>query len=197
MKKLFSCTVVLALAAIGFAQSEADADKAGNIFIAFKNPFADRVARHEGDILTIIISETTTGTMGATTNLSKTDTNSITNGLPILQGLISGLSTGATSTNAGTGTTTANGSLTAQMTVRIKKVLPNGTFVIEGMRMIRMNKDTQTYKLDGLIRPDDIQPDNTIASSKIADARITLDGKGGIADRQRRGILTRVIDWLF
>jgi flagellar L-ring protein precursor FlgH len=197
MKRWFIPGSLLVLAGSCFAQSEADADKAGNVFEKYRNPFADRIARREGDILTIIISESTTGSLGATTTLTKSDTNSVNQAIPILQGLFSSLSAGATSNVAGTGATTANGSLTAQMTVTVKKVMPNGNLVIEGVRAIRMNKDLQTYRLDGVVRPDDIQPDNTIASSKIADAKITLDGKGAIADRQRRGILTRILDWLF
>jgi flagellar L-ring protein precursor FlgH len=198
MKKQNFLALGIGLASVpALAQTEAEADRAGDLFGKFRSPYVDRIAHRQGDILTILISETTSGTIGGTTTLSKTDTNSFTNGLPLLQGLFQSASTGATSSNAGAGTTTANGTLTAQMTVSIKKVLANGNFVIEGIRAIKVNKELQTYKLEGIVRPDDITPANTVASSKIQDASITVEGKGAIADRQRRGILTRILDWLF
>lgn len=163
-----------------------------------KNPFLDRIAKREGDIITIIISETSSSSFAAQTNTSKTDSNSITKGLgPILGNLIPALGTGANSSNSGQGTTTQTGRFVAKMTVVIKKVLPNGQFIIEGIRDVKVNKETQSFKLSGIIRADDIRSDNTVLSENIAEAQIFADGKGAISDRQKRGIITRILDWLF
>lgn len=162
------------------------------------NPFRDRVANKEGDVITILVSETSSSSFAAQTTTAKSDQNSITKGLgPILGSLIPALGTGANSTNTGQGSTTQSGKFSARMSAVIKSVLPNGMLVIEGTRNVVVNKDTQTIKISGLIRRDDIRSDNTVLSESIADAYITATGKGAIVDRQRRGILTRVLDWLF
>ncbi|HLK16281.1 MAG TPA: flagellar basal body L-ring protein FlgH [Fimbriimonadaceae bacterium] len=199
MKSLYAAALAALFAPGAFAQSERDADKAGNLFADHKmaNPYMDRIARHEGDIVTVVIQENSNSSYTASTSTSKSDKNSITNGIPLLQGLLAAASTGATSGTSGTGQTTNTGVLTAQMSVIVKKVLPNGNLVIEGTRAIKTNKDTQTFKLTGVIRQDDIRSDNTVLSASINDAHIEVDGKGQIADRQRRGILTRLLDWLF
>jgi flagellar L-ring protein precursor FlgH len=158
----------------------------------------DRIAAKEGDVVTIIVSESSSSSFAAQTSTAKTDQNSITKGLgPILGNLIPGLGTGANSATSGQGSTTQTGKFSARLTVVIKKVLPNGLLVIEGSRLVNVNKDTQMIKLSGLIRRDDIRSDNTVLSENIADASITGAGKGAIADRQRRGVLTRILDWLF
>ncbi|MHB8637518.1 MAG: flagellar basal body L-ring protein FlgH [Fimbriimonadaceae bacterium] len=199
MKTLFTAALAALLAPGALAQSERDADKAGNLFVDHKvfNPFADRIARHEGDIVTVVINESSNASLSANTSTSKSDKNSISNAIPLLQGLFSLASTGASSSVAGTGATTNTGAFTAQMSVIVKQVLPNGNLVIEGTRSIQTNKDTQTFKLTGIIRQDDIRSDNTVLSASINDAHIEVDGKGQIADRQRRGFLTRILDWLF
>jgi flagellar L-ring protein precursor FlgH len=199
MKTLFTAALAAVLAPGALAQSERNADKAGNLFVTSKafNPFADRIARHEGDIVTVVINESSNASLSANTKTTKTDSNSITNAIPLLQGLFSLASNGVNSSIEGTGATSNTGAFTAQMSVIVKQVLPNGNLVIEGTRSIKTNKDTQTFKLTGIIRQDDIRSDNTVLSASINDAHIEVDGKGQIADRQRRGIFSRILDWLF
>ena len=201
MKALIAVALATLLAPSALAQSQAErkADDAGNLYLDHKSisPFMDRIARHEGDIVTVVIQENSNSSYSASTTTTKSDKNALTNGIPLLQGLLAAASTAASSNVAGSGQTTNTGLLTAQMSVIVKKVLPNGNLVIEGTRSIKTNKDTQTFKLTGVIRQDDIRSDNTILSASINDAHIEVDGKGQIADRQRRGILTRILDWLF
>jgi flagellar L-ring protein precursor FlgH len=83
------------------------------------------------------------------------------------------------------------------MSAIVTKVNPNGTLIIEGARSVVVNKETQLFKITGVIRREDVRPDNTVMSEAIADAQIKLDGKGTINDRQRRGLITRLLDWLF
>lgn len=199
MKTFFSAALAAMLTPGALAQSEKDADKVANPFynVKFINPYMDRIARHEGDIVTVVINENSSSTYNASTTTTKTDTNSISNAIPLLQGLFAAASTGANSSVAGAGTTSNSNVFTAEMSVIVKQVLPNGNLVIEGTRSVKTNKDTQTFKLTGIIRPDDIRSDNTVLSASINDAHIEVDGKGQIAERQRRGILTRILDWLF
>ena len=98
---------------------------------------------------------------------------------------------------SGDGKTSQTSSMAATLTVIVKQILPNGNLVIEGHRTLITNKQTQTFTLSGVVRQADIKPNNTIVSSQIAEMDVKMDGTGLIADRQRRGILTRIIDWLF
>ncbi len=163
--------------------------------------FKDRTASKEGDLITIMISEQSVASFTATTNTSKADASNIVQdaikaSLSFLD-VIRPRQTTANSTTAGTGTTTSNGNLRARLTAEVKFVTAAGNLIIEGSRKIVINKDTQLFKLTGLVRRDDILPDNSVLSEKLAQAEIRLEGKGQIADRQRKGLLTQVLDWLF
>lgn len=191
--------VLSALALAGSALAQVDDQNPGSLWPKkYVNPLLDRTARIEGDVVTILISEVSSGTFSASTTAAKSVNNSITKALgPIIGGLIPNLGTLGSSQTDGKGATTQVGKLTARMTAVVKKVLPNGTMIIEGSRSVQVNKETQTFRLSGLIRRDDIRPDNTVLSENIAEAQINVDGKGQINDRQKRGILTRLLDWLF
>jgi flagellar L-ring protein precursor FlgH len=167
---------------------------------------ASRTAFSKGDIITILISEQSASQFVANTTTSKKDTNTVspvTAGVlswlkvPVVSALLGGASTGANSTVAGQGTTLGSSNFVARVSAIVRDVMPNGNLVVEGTRDIRVNKETQTLVISGVIRRDDILPDNTIPSEKLALAEIRSDSKGQIGDRQRRGFLTRILDWLF
>lgn len=162
------------------------------------NPLTDKVAHREGDILTILISETSVATYGANTKASKDDGTIIDKAFgPIISRLISAASDGVTSKVDGKGETNQTGKMSAKVTAVVKQVLPNGTMVIEGAKSLTLNKEVQNFRITGIVRREDILPNNTVRSENIAEAIIAMNGKGMIADRQRRGILTRLLDWLF
>lgn len=163
------------------------------------NPLMDRTARREGDIITVLISESSVASYAANTNTTKQDSNKVS--LDLLNNIVSRLirpwNSNDSSANSGGGTSTQNSKLTAKLTAVVKKVMPNGTLLIEGSRSVVVNRETQTFKLSGVIRRDDVKSDNTVMSEQIAEADIRLEGKGAIYDRNRRGLLTRILDWLF
>jgi len=199
VKKFLGAVAAVAVVTTTGAQG---VDKNSNPGSLWKNGgidvLADRVARKEGDVITIIISETSSASYKAETKADKDDSTTINKGIgPILANLIPNWEIGASSKNSGKGSTTAQGNFSARMSAVIKKVLPNGTMVIEGSRTITTNKDTQMIVVSGVIRREDIRADNSVLSVSIADATIKTTGKGMIADRQRRGILTRLLDWIF
>lgn len=199
MKTQRTSFIVLGLAFGAAALAQVDEQNPGSLWPkAYVNPLLDRTARIEGDVVTILISEVSSGTFTASTANTKTANNSVSKAVgPIISKLIPDLSTLGTGTTDAKGSTTQVGRLTARMTAVVKKVFPNGTMIIEGSRSVQVNKETQIFRLSGLIRRDDIRSDNTIFSENIAEAEIKVDGKGQINDRQKRGILTRLIDWLF
>ncbi|MEQ1820920.1 MAG: flagellar basal body L-ring protein FlgH [Fimbriimonadaceae bacterium] len=160
--------------------------------------YRDSVARKAGDVITILINEVSTSTFSASTQASKSDSTNIAKGLgPLLANLIPQWGIGADSKNSGKGSTNQAGNLSARMSAVVKEVSANGTMTIEGVRSITTNKETQTFTLSGIIRPEDVRSDNTVLSQNLANATIKVEGKGMIADRTRKGILTRILDWLF
>lgn len=158
----------------------------------------DRVARQVGDVVTILISEVSSSTYSAGTVATKNDRTDIAKGIgPILANILPAWGVGADSKIDGKGTTQQTGRFNARMSAIVKEVMPNGTMLVEGTRSITTNKETQTFVLSGLVRVDDVRPDNTVFSESLANATIKVEGKGLIADRTRRGILSRLLDWLF
>jgi len=170
--------------------------------------FSGKKARYVNDIVTIIISETATGGNKASTNTSKDTSTSaaITSLLGIENAIIGSNATmggkiglGGTSANAlkGSGDTSRSSTLSASISARVLKVLDNGNLLIEGKRQMTVNAEDQFIVITGIIRPDDVTADNTVASQYIADARILYTGDGVINDKMRPGWLTRVVDWVW
>lgn len=160
--------------------------------------FADVKARQAGDILNIIVVESATASAAANTKTSKSEDASTAQGTgPLLGNLFAawGLS-GKTNTNA-TGTTSRSDSLQARIAVVVKEVLPNGNLVIEGTRSVMINKEERKMILTGEVRPQDVQPDNTVSSTLVAKAEIRYDGKGPLGNKQREGLITKIFKWFF
>lgn len=163
--------------------------------------FVDRTARKVGDLLTVLIDEQALSTFAASTNSSKADSNKVgfKSFINIIDDLFKPLTAGTSSSSSvsGQGSTQHSSRMATRMAVVVKAVQSNGTLVIEGRRTLVTNKDTQTFVLGGLVRIQDITSDNTIRSAQIAEAEIRMEGKGMIMDRQRKGVITQVLDWLF
>ncbi|SHO50753.1 flagellar basal body L-ring protein FlgH [Desulfopila aestuarii] len=172
--------------------------------------FSDQKARNVGDIVTIIISESSSASKQATTSTGR-DTE-ISAGIPNLFGLenssfitdsnldLNNIVTGNFSdTFDGTGTTTRKGNLTASLTTQVIERYPNGNLKIRGGKEVMVNNEVQIIYLTGIIRTVDITAANTIPSSKVLNARITYTGQGAIADKQKPGWLMRTLDnvWPF
>ncbi len=175
--------------------------------------FQDFRARNVGDILTVLVSESTSAIEGATTVTARetnmdADISSLL-GLPLNLGMKNFLmQKKAFSPNAkgdylsefdGDGETTRSGSFKTTIAVRVVEVLPNGNLVIEGKKEARLNNETKYIVLSGLVRPIDISTDNTVLSSKISDSRLEYSGSGVISDKQRPGWAARILDnvWPF
>ncbi|MBT3509603.1 MAG: flagellar basal body L-ring protein FlgH [Nitrospina sp.] len=182
-------------------------DTSGNLL------FEDSKARKVGDIVTVTINETATSSQSATTNTAKN--TSVNMQAPSILGLPSSLgvqnflglgtqfdptvSASVANSNQGNGTVTRNGTLTGTISALITEIIPSGNFRIEGRRSVTVNSEEQIMVLRGVIRPQDINFDNTISSIWIADASISLTGEGVVADEQRKGWLAKVFSkvWPF
>lgn len=99
----------------------------------------------------------------------------------------------------GSGATTRNGKLVGTITAKVVEVLPNGNLMLESRKELVINNEKQILILKGMARPDDIAIDNTIVSSRVADAEVYFVGDGIIQDKQKPGWLVRFLDkiWPF
>ncbi len=158
--------------------------------------FSDNKAVEEGDILTVLITEDATASQQAATDASQDNQAEIGAGTGILD-FINAFGYEQSDSTSADGSTTRSGDLTAEMTVQIMEVLENGNLKVNGTKRLRINDETQEIELTGIIRPEDISPDNTIESNYVADADISYDGQGVIGDRQQEGIISRIISWIF
>jgi len=167
-------------------------------------------ARQVGDLVTVIILEQSTSDIGASTSSNKSNERS--GGI----GSLFGLETGVTNANAnmggtigfevggeaafsGGGNTASSALMQTIVTCTVIDVLPSGNLVVSGTKQYRHYRETQYVTVQGLVRPQDIQMDNTVSSELMANAIIETFGQGTIAERTRPGIGTRVIDaaWPF
>jgi flagellar L-ring protein precursor FlgH len=156
--------------------------------------FEDTVARRVGDILTITLLEKTDAKKKAGTDIGKNSSGTASAAVGS-----SGLSTpsnaelevSAERDFEGTGKSEQSNSLKGNITVVVAEVLPNGNLVVGGETGMTPNQGKEYIRISGIVRPQDIAPDNTVSSLLVADARISYGGTGAIGDANKPGWLTR------
>lgn len=149
-----------------------------------------------GDLITIIIVEQAAASQNAESSNGKNGEIKAGPGTGVLDS-IPGLGMDWDSSYKGKGTTTRGGSLTAKLTVSVIDILPEGILMVEGRQVIKVNKEDQLLTIRGKIRPDDVNGENFVYSTYVADAVIEYQGKGTLGETQSPGILTRFFHWLF
>lgn len=162
----------------------------------------DTRARQLGDTVVILVQENSQASGGAGTDLSRDSSMSLSMGdlgavLKYLQPALSGaeLAGGKSASDfTGKGTTERSGKLTARISATVKRMLPNGYLFVEGETSYLVNRELQILYVSGVIRPTDVRNDNTIESSRLADAEISFNGVGVISDKQGPGFLQRGLD---
>ncbi len=180
--------------------------------------FEDSRARRVGDILMVKIEENNKAKNKADTTADKTNEYNIQSPeffgrdtvsmLPLPFGGNLNLFKGSTGTPYllktkneskfdATGETKRENTVMATVAARVINVLPGGLLQIEGASETRVNDETQYLVVAGLVRARDVESDNSVRSSQIADAKIAIFGKGTLADKQHPGWLTRVLDVLW
>jgi flagellar L-ring protein FlgH len=159
--------------------------------------FNDQRAGRVGDILTVLVTVNDSAKTQNTTNTGITSSNAM--GVPNFLGLESTLgkvlpgafdpskmiTTNTANASQGTGGINRTEQISLTIAAVVTQVLPNGNLVIEGKQEIRVNYEIRQLIVAGIVRPEDIQSDNTIDSSKIAQARISYGGRGQISDFQQ------------
>ncbi len=158
--------------------------------------FADHKAHNVGDILTIVISESTTTSATRSHSNSKSGSVSLNAGVGIFD-FLKAASAGGSDTQKMSGAQASTDSVHGNVTVTVVDVQPNGNMTVEGTQSIWKNKEEHRITFRGVCRQDDVTSLNTIPSTKIADATVRFDGKGPLNAKQRQGILTQIFNILF
>jgi len=165
--------------------------------------YSDHKALKVGDIVTIIVVESTTGYNSASLKTQKDQSLNAGVGVSAWSGGVTSpfpfspaWGIGGQETQNGNGKSERAGGLTAKISAKVEKVLSNGNLSIKGTKIVQVNDDKQNLVITGTIRPEDISSDNTIYSTFVADAIIQYEGKGPIGEKTSPGIITRFLDWL-
>ncbi|AZL85479.1 MULTISPECIES: flagellar basal body L-ring protein FlgH [Aliivibrio] len=159
--------------------------------------YDDTKPRGLGDIVTVMLAENTKAAKSADAELSKKNDSSMdplqVGGQELQVGGQYNFSYELSNDNKFTGNTSANqsNSLSGSITVEVIEVLSNGNLLIRGEKWLTLNTGDEYIRLSGTIRPDDIAFDNTIASTRISNARIQYSGTGDQQDMQEPGFLAR------
>src|ERR1700679_2536584 len=166
--------------------------------------FKDQRAHQVGDLLTVTVNITDQANFANETQRSRTVTedsgitaflgSNLLTGKTTLPGRL--LTADATANSDGKGSVQRQESLTTNIAAVVTQLLPYGNMVVEGKQEIRVNFEMRELIVAGIVRPEDIQSDNTIDSSKIAQARTSYGGRGQITDVQQQRYGQQVMDVL-
>ncbi len=157
------------------------------------NLFEDDRARRVGDTLTVILDEETSAEKESTTETAREADSEFELSTPVPTPVGDVASESAESSTDFEGESEAEQSnrIDGSVTVTVAEVLPTGSLVVQGEKWLTLNQGQEFVRVRGIVRPEDIQPDNTVMSTKIANARIAYGGRGALADNNRPGWFTR------
>ncbi len=166
--------------------------------------FEDLKAKRVGDILTIRLEERTSATKSSSTSTAKSTDAATTNanvfgynvtrdGVPIFSGALD-----SDQSFSGEGGSSQSNRLSGSITVTVVGRQPNGNLLVQGEKRMTLNQGDEYIRISGIVRPLDIEPDNSVPSEKIGNARITYSGRGALADANRMNWLARFFNspWL-
>lgn len=156
-----------------------------------------RRAHRIGDVLTISLNESTSARNSSGTTISRENaanvgaannvlgTGFLGTGLDLATDLASSLDF------SGSGESDQSNQLRGSITVTVANVLPNGLLEVRGEKWLQLNRGNEYIRISGLVRKEDIAPDNSILSTRVADVRIAYSGTGTLANSNEAGWLTQ------
>jgi len=170
--------------------------------------YEDAVAARVGDLLVIRIDEKDLASNQADAKLDKSDDTNY--GIPAALGFVAALkakfpdvdpaklfATTSSQKFSGNGSVSRQGQVLATLPVRVRQILPSGDLFIEGTKVVMVGAEEKHIYLSGIVRRIDIAEDNSVSSSRIADAEIEYTGRGDVSDTQRRGWAGRMLSKLW
>ena len=146
-----------------------------------------------GDVITVLLNESTQAARTQNGTVSRTSSNDIPTSAPtFLTGLIKGgtASVGSNIKNEGAGKADQTASLTGSIAVSVIEVMSNGNLVLRGEKQVALSEGAEIIQVGGIVRADDIAPNNTVQSRRLANAQITYRGTGDLAAATRPGWAT-------
>jgi flagellar L-ring protein FlgH len=165
--------------------------------------FENSIAHRVGDTVTIRLLESTSASKSSSTTTKKETSVDIAAPSGVgsqvtLQGAPLGLGLDNKTNFNGGGTSAQSNKLDGYITVTVAKRLSNGNLLVRGQKWLKLNQGSEYVRVQGIVRPTDIDPDNTVPSYKVADALISYGGQGSLADANTPGLLARFFSskWL-
>ena len=196
---------------VNWTAPEPQASEAGSLYSSsgrLSSPWSDLRARQPGDLVTVIIDEQSLAQREASTALKRDAAEEAR--LTALFGALAALRTAVpqvatapaidaknSSSFDGQGSTSRSEALKAVIPCTVRKVFANGNMLIEGHRAVLVNQDEQHLLISGVVRPEDIDANNKVLSTRMVDAHIEFSGLGNVASRQRQGWLGQWLPWFW
>jgi flagellar L-ring protein precursor FlgH len=203
--RLAACLLISTALFSGVAEAQARRGSIYSVAGGPVSPTASKVAYKVGDLVTIVVSETQ--------NLKNEEKSDITKASsvdwrvqnfdvkPNAFSVLPRLAAASDDQFNGSANYEKKGTFTARLTATVVDVLPNGNLVLQGRREISMDKETKILEFGGIVRRYDLRSDNSIASERVANARITYAGSGPLTNgTERRGLggfVHDTLDWLW
>lgn len=165
---------------------------------------ADFRASRVGDLVTIRVNESPKAAGDAATDMDRSSETSM--GVGKVFGIVDAIQRAHPNVDPGelislmsqsafsaSGSTTRGSRVTASISARVRRQMPNGDLFIEGTKVLMVNEEELHIYVSGVVRPQDIEQDNSVGSDLIADAEIEFVGRGSLTDNQQQGWLTRLL----
>jgi flagellar L-ring protein FlgH len=146
-----------------------------------------------GDVITVLLNESTQAARSQVGTITRNSTNDMLSpGLAVLGNRLGGVMKGVDFSktdisNKGTGSADQTASLTGSVAVSVVEVMPNGNLVLRGEKQLALTEGSEVIQVAGIIRPDDVAPNNTVQSRRLANAQIAYRGSGDLANATRAG----------
>ena len=160
-----------------------------------------------GDIVMVMVSETTEAETTAQTDTEKTSELSADAESEFLtgptglnafkEGLMPSWDFKGENSFESDGTTRRRNRLTTVVSVKVTRVLPSGNVWVEGAKIVTVNRERTSISVKGILRPEDVTARNTVLSSQLAESEIIIEGHGPLWNTQRRGLVTKLLDWIW
>jgi flagellar L-ring protein FlgH len=160
--------------------------------------YSDHIAHHTGDILTVRLEEVTQGEKKAKTKTSKVTTNVMQT--PVLFGGSFNPLTFNTNNDMefdGEGDSNQQNKLKGTVSVTVMRILANGNLFVQGESWVTIDQGREYIRLLGMVRPEDIEPNNVVSSQRVAGARIAYSGTGQVGNVSRGGPVTQLFTKFF
>ena len=173
------------------------ASLAGSLWDDNANWFADARPGRVGDIVTVLVDERTDASDESDMSVTKNANLSLTDNETGILSFIRRFTLGVNNSSSGNGSIERTHSATATLACLVTEVLPNGNLVIEGTRDVRTSDEVLQLMLTGVVRPQDVNSDNEVSSRLVANAEISVKGRGIISRTQKPGVITQILQTVF